>query len=92
MAAFVKSLDPNHLLTLGEEGFYSTSTDRLSVNPGYASAQNPLASLSAMLCTPSMSSAAPSLKLHTCLHAPCTPHCMLQLVPPSSPRSAFGYA
>ena len=39
MAAYVKGLDPNHLLTLGEEGFYSTSTSRLFANPGASSAR-----------------------------------------------------
>lgn len=37
MARYVKGLDPNHLLTIGEEGFYSTSQLRLSANPGFTS-------------------------------------------------------
>jgi endo-1,4-beta-mannosidase len=35
MAAFVKGLDPNHLLTVGEEGFYSTTAAGVPSNPGY---------------------------------------------------------
>ncbi|CAK0739538.1 hypothetical protein CVIRNUC_001174 [Coccomyxa viridis] len=34
MAEHMKDLDPNHLLTLGEEGFYSLYKDGISANPG----------------------------------------------------------
>ena len=33
MAAFVKSIDPNHLLTVGEEGFWSTTSSYIENNP-----------------------------------------------------------
>lgn len=35
MAAYVKSLDPKHLLTVGLEGFYGfKTTEKSAVNPG----------------------------------------------------------
>ena len=35
MAAFIKSLDKKHLVTVGLEGFYSINMDsKLKVNPG----------------------------------------------------------
>jgi mannan endo-1,4-beta-mannosidase len=33
MAAYVKALDPNHLLTVGEEGFYPTGLPQTAANP-----------------------------------------------------------
>lgn len=35
MAAYVKSLDKNHLLTVGEEGFWSSTQSQLLDNPIY---------------------------------------------------------
>lgn len=35
MSAYVKSVDPNHMLTVGEEGFYPASNPKAkTINPG----------------------------------------------------------
>ena len=33
MSAFVKALDPNHLVTIGEEGFFGEGTPEAASNP-----------------------------------------------------------
>ena len=34
MAAYMKALDPHHMVTIGEEGFYSSTCERVYLNPG----------------------------------------------------------
>lgn len=44
MSLFVKTLDPLHMLTVGEEGFYSSTCSRVHLNPGSGSRRTGIAS------------------------------------------------
>lgn len=44
MSLFVKALDPLHMLTVGEEGFYSSTCSRVHLNPGSGSRRTGIAS------------------------------------------------
>lgn len=44
MSLFVKALDPLHMLTVGEEGFYSSTCARVHLNPGSGSRRTGIAS------------------------------------------------
>jgi mannan endo-1,4-beta-mannosidase len=44
MSLFVKTIDPLHMLTIGEEGFYSSSCSRVHLNPGSGNRRTGIAS------------------------------------------------
>ena len=44
MAGYMKALDPHHMVTIGEEGFYSSTCERVYLNPGAGKRRTGIAS------------------------------------------------
>jgi hypothetical protein len=44
MALFLRTVDPNHLISVGTEGFYSSTCERVWLNPGAGKRRTGIAS------------------------------------------------
>jgi mannan endo-1,4-beta-mannosidase len=44
MSMYMRALDPNHMITIGEEGFYSSTCERVYLNPGAGKRRTGIAS------------------------------------------------
>ncbi len=44
MSQYMKAIDPHHMVTIGEEGFYSQTCDRVFLNPGAGKRRTGIAS------------------------------------------------
>ena len=44
MSQYMRAIDPNHMVTIGEEGFYSSTCERVYLNPGAGKRRTGIAS------------------------------------------------